>query len=297
VIVCRSSCIRRHFLYQAQASGNNSAGQMGANPRHQTVAGSWIWRRVLFLLLAMLLCQARGYSQSGPQPPCGKEPVPPYPGLDDSAIAKSWNRSEFGRDWKPPACTGWDAVGFTTLVTTVARFRQTSEGEGLLRHIGAISELAGMRYWSTTHQQWQTLIVGAYALTGLQPSQRREDFTPEEMQEGKILYYVQVDNLSGKATYRLHIVEASADRLVFDVENVSTMHYLFITLFNPGEMQSIYFLDRESENVWRYYSIVRTGKNANGLIAGNESSSVNRAVAFYRHLVGIPATQEPPGAR
>jgi hypothetical protein len=42
---------------------------------------------------------------------------------------------------------------------------------------------------------------------------------------------------------------------------------------------------------------VRTGKNANGLIAGNESSSVNRAVAFYRYLVGIPATQEPPGAR
>jgi hypothetical protein len=42
---------------------------------------------------------------------------------------------------------------------------------------------------------------------------------------------------------------------------------------------------------------VRTGKNANGLIAGNESSSVNRAVAFYRYLVGIPTTQEPPGAR
>jgi hypothetical protein len=59
----------------------------------------------------------------------------------------------------------------------------------------------------------------------------------------------------------------------------------------------MYFLDRESDNVWRYYSIVRTGKNANALIAGNESSCINRAVAFYRHLVGIPATQEPPGAR
>jgi hypothetical protein len=59
----------------------------------------------------------------------------------------------------------------------------------------------------------------------------------------------------------------------------------------------MYFLDRESDKVWRYYSIVRTGKNANGLIAGNGSSSVNRAVAFYRYLVGIPATQEPPGAR
>jgi hypothetical protein len=297
VIVCRSSLIRTDFLYQSQAPGNNYAGQMSADPRHQTLIRSCTQHRVWFLLLAMLLCQARGYSQLRPQPPCGKEPVPSYPALDVSAVAKSWSRSEFGRDWKPPACTDWATVGFTTLVTTVARFRQTSETEGLLRHIGAISELAGMRYWSTTHKQWQTLIVDAYAVTGLQPSQRREDFSPEEMQEGKVLYYVQVDNLSGKATYRMHIVEASADRLVFDVENVSTMRYLFITLFHPGEMQSIYFLDRESENVWRYYSIVRTGKNANRLIAGNEASAVNRAVAFYRYLIGIPTDREPPAER
>ena len=95
----------------------------------------------------------------------------------------------------------------------------------------------------------------------------------------------------------MHIVEASASRLVFDLENVSTMRYWFKPIFHPGDLQSMYFLDRESNNVWRYYSIVRTGKNASGLIAGNESSSVNRAVAFYRYLVGIPTTQEPPGAR
>jgi hypothetical protein len=210
---------------------------------------------------------------------------------------KSWNKSDFGRDWRPPACTGWAAAGFTTLVTTVGRFRHTSDAEGLLHRIGAISELTGMRYWSTTHKQWQTLIVDAYALTGLQPGQRREDFTPDEMKEGKVLYFEQVDNLSGKAIYRMHIAEASADRLVFDVENVSTMRYLFIPIFQPGEMQSIYFLDRESDSVWRYYSLVRTGKNANRLIAGNESSSINRAVAFYRYLVGIPTGQEPPAAR
>jgi hypothetical protein len=235
--------------------------------------------------------------QLGPQPPCGKESIPPYPGLDDSAVVKSWSESDFGRDWKPPACTGWAAVGFTTLVTTVARFRYTSEVEGLLRHMGAISQLAGMRYWSITHKRWQTLIVDAYALTSLQPSQRREDFTPDEIKASKVIYFEQADNLSGKAIYRMHIAEASADRLVFDVQNVSTMRYLFIPILHPGEMQSIYFLDRESDNVWRYYSIVRTGKNANGLIARNESSSVNRAVAFYRHLVGIPTAQEPPGAR
>ncbi len=235
--------------------------------------------------------------QLEPQPPCGKEPIPPYPGLDDAAIVKSWSESDFGRDWRPPGCTDWAAVGFTRLVTIVARFRPTSDAEGLLRHMGAISELAGMRYWSTTHKQWQTLIVDAYALTDLQPGQRREDFTPDEMKEGKVFYFGQADNLSGKAIYRMHIAEASADRLVFDVENVTTMRYLLIPILHPGEMQSIYFLDRESDNVWRYYSIVRIGKNANRLIAGNESSAVNRAVAFYRHLVGIPTDQEPPAAR
>jgi hypothetical protein len=242
------------------------------------------------------LDQAKGNAQSGPQPPCGNESVPPYPGLDDSAIVKSWSKSGLGQDWEPPACTGWTAVGFSTLVTTVARFRSTSTAEDLLRHIGAISELASMRYWSTTHKQWQTLIVKAHALTDLQSGQRRKDYTPDEMKQGKMLYFEQVDNLTGRAIYRMQIVEASADRLVFDIENVSTMRYLFIPMLHPGEIQSIYFLDRESDNVWRFYSIVRTGKNANRLIGGNESSAVNRAVAFYRHLVGIPTDQEPPAA-
>src|ERR1017187_2238963 len=270
---------------------------MSADPRHETIGRTWAWHLVRFVLSAMLLCQAQAYAQSGPQPPCGNEPAPPYPSLDSSAIVKLWSTSDAGRDWRPPACTGWAQVGFTTLVTAVARFRHTSETEALLRHIGAISELAGMRYWSTTQKEWQTLIVDAYALTGLQPGQRREDFTLDEMKEGKVLYFEQVDNLSGKAIYRMHIVEASASRLVFDVENVSTMRYFLLPILRPGDLQSMYFLDRESDSVWRYYSIVRTGKNANGLIAGNESSSVNRAVAFYRHLVGIPTAQEPPGAR
>ena len=270
---------------------------MSADPRHETIVRTWTWHLVRFVLSAMLLCQAHGYAQSGPQPPCGNEPAPPYPALDDSAIVKSWSKSELGRDWRPPACTGWAGVGFTTLVTTVARFRDVSESEGLLRHIGAISELAGMRYWSTTHKQWRTLIVDAYAVTGAQSGQRREDFTLEEMKGGKVLYFEQFDNLSGKAIYRMHVAVASADRIVFDVENVSSMHYLLMTIFHPGEIQSIYFLDRESENVWRFYSIVRTGANANQTLAGNESSAINRAVAFYRALVGIPTAQEPPAAR
>jgi hypothetical protein len=183
------------------------------------------------------------------------------------------------------------------LISSVARFRFAGGADGLVRHIGAISELAGMRYWSTTHKQWQTLIMSAHALAGPQPGHRRPDFTPDEIKEGALLYLEQVDNLSGPAIYRMHIAEVSADRIVFDVENVSTMRYSFLTLFHPGEMQSIYFLERESDSVWRYYAMVRTGRNASRLATGHEASSINRAVAFYRSLVGTPTDQEPPAAR
>jgi len=254
---------------------------------------------IRFVFSVILLCQALGYAQSGPLPPCGEAPVPPYPFLDNPPIVESWSESDLGRDWKPPACTGWVQVGFSTLVTTTARFRYAGGAEGLLSHIGAISELAGMRYWSTTHKQWQTLIVEAHAVAASQPTQRRGDFTPDEMKEGKVLYLEQADNLSGAAIYRMHMAEVSADRLVFDVENVSTMRYLFLTLFSPGEMQSIYFLDRESDDVWRYYGMTRIGRSASRLATGpgHASSSINRAVAFYRSLVGIPTDQEPPAAR
>jgi hypothetical protein len=252
---------------------------------------------IRFVFSAMLLFQSCGLAQSGPQPPCGGVAVPSYPALDPSPVVKFWSEADFGRDWKPPACTAWTRSGFSTLITTVGRFRYAAGASGLLRHIGAISELTGMRYWSTTHKQWQTLIVNAHALRGPQPNQRRQDFTADELQEGKVFYFEQADNLSGKAIYRLRFSQASEDRIVFDIENVTVMRYFFVTLFHPGEMQSMYFLDREPDNVWRCYSMVRTGRDASRLATGHESSSINRAVAFYRFLAGIPVDQEPPAAR
>jgi hypothetical protein len=202
-----------------------------------------------------------------------------------------------GRDWVPPACTGWTTQGFATLVVTVGRFSSSSEADGMRRRIGAISELKGVYYWSTTQKRWQTLIVDANAETGPPANQRRSDFAPDEIAEGKNLYFQQADNLSGKAIYRMRILSASPDRLVFDTENITTMRYWLIPLFHPSEIQAIYFLERQSQDVWRYYSIARTGKNANTLTSGHEASSVNRAVAFYRYFAGIPTDMEPPAVR
>jgi hypothetical protein len=198
-------------------------------------------------------------------------------------------------------------AGFTTLVSTTARFRFASGTDGLLRHIGAISEMAGMRYWSTTHHQWKTLIESAWALTDPQSARRRGNFSPDEMRKGQVLYFEQEDNLTGKGVYRMRVAEASEGRIVLNVENVGTVRYLLVTIFHPGDMQLVYFLDRErapehepgheKDDIWRFYSLVRTGVNASGLVTANEASAINRAVAFYRWMVGIPGDQEPPAAR
>jgi len=250
----------------------------------------------LLLLATILFGGINDHADSGPVPPCGSTTVPPYPELDKSPTVQAWGRSDLARDWKPPACTGWTTPGFTTLVVTVGLFRHSSGVEGLLGRIGAISELRGTRYWSVTHKRWQTLIVDAYALPGPAGGRRRKDFPPDELREDKFLYYQQEDNLSGKAIYRMHIQSASPDRLVFDTENISTVRYFLLPIVGAGEMQSIYFFERESQDVWRYYGIARTGANASRLTEGHAASSINRAVAFYRYLAAIPTDQEPPAS-
>jgi len=255
-------------------------------------------RAVSLIVFAAILCGAvSARADIGAQPPCGSAAFPPCPGPEDSPAVKVWDRDEAGPEWTPPACTGWTDPGFTTLVETTARFRQPAGVEGLLRRIGAISGLAGVRYWSTTREQWKTLIISASALSEANGDRIREDFSPREMTEGKVLHFQQEDSLFGKAIYRLRIRSVSPDLLVFDTENTGTVSYLRMPLFRPGEMQSITFLEREPRDVWRYYNISRTGRNASRLTAGRDASSVNRAVAFYRHLAGIPTDKEPPAAR
>ena len=234
-------------------------------------------------------------AQTAPNPPCGSgEVFPAYPEVGGAPAVEVWDRDGLGAKWTPPDCSGWKDSGFAMLVVTAGRFRVPGGSAELLRRIGAISELRGILYWSTTHQAWRTLITSASALDG---AAQRKDFSPEELASGRTVQFEQEDNLTGRASYQLHVHSATAERIVFDTENTSAMKYLFLTVFHPREMQTVYFLDRESPDVWRFYSMTRTGSKASSLATGHDASSINRAVAFYRHLAGIPTDQEPPAAR
>jgi hypothetical protein len=251
--------------------------------------------------IAFCLALATGvwaWVDPGPQPPCGAAPVPRYPAPDAAPAVKVWTGPEPGQSWAPPPCTGWTAAGFSTLVAAAGRFRYAGGADGLRRRVGAVSAMTGIRYWSTTDRQWRPLMLDAYAMTGA-GGPRRGDFGLEEVSAGRTLSLLENDSRLGKAEYRMRVREATPTRLVFELENTTAVRFTVLTLLEPGQGQAIYFLDRESANVWRYYALARTAREASAfaLAAGREGALVNRAVAFYRYIAGIPTDAEPPAVR
>ena len=260
------------------------------------------WRgRALGLALAgawLLLSNPGAAAADGPRPPCGEAPQPTYADPGGSPNVQAWSGGDLGPDWRPPDCVGWTSPGFDVLVVLAGSFADRGTAQDLLARFGAISRMTAIRYWSVTDQAWGPLVTSATALSGSDPRQRRPDFAPAELTAGSTLFFAQSDNRSsGEVVYRLLIRELRPDRLVIATENVTPVHKLFLTMFAPGELQSTYFLERRSPGVWTYYSLSRTSPEANPLARGHAASYLNRAVALFRYVAGIPTDQEPPAAR
>ena len=250
------------------------------------------------LCVALLFFPGEGIARSGPQPPCGAEPSPAYAEPGSLPVVHVWSARELGADWTPPACAGWRPFPFRALVATTGRFRHRGTAKDLLERLGAISALTTIRYWSATDQSWLRLITDASALEGPDAAKRRPDFGAAEMRVGAELYFAQRDNRStGEVVYRLRLREVAPDRFVAETENVSPVRYLFVPLAGPGDLQALYFLERLTPGEWGYYGLARTGAGASSLLEGHEASYVNRAVALFRYLAGVPTAQEPPAAR
>lgn len=246
---------------------------------------------VAFLLL--LSGSSRGLAQETVRPPCGGPPLPSYAAIGEPPRI----RSAQVEGWAAPSCAGWASARSILLVGVAGSFRQDGGADALLASFGRVSTLRGTRYWSVSDRNWRTLVTDAAALVGPNPAQRRPDFTPAEMKEGSSLYFAQADSRSsGQVVYRVRVLEKRPDRLVVTVDNASPVRLLLLTLFAPGDLQSTFFLERRSsDDVWAYYGL--WGIRTSALTSGHEGSSVNRAVAMFRHIAGIPTDQEPPAVR
>lgn len=258
-------------------------------------------RRAIFVGFATFLfpgqVPAAALSQF-PQPPCAVRPVPDYPRVGDASNVKLWTTSNLGPDWTPPNCTPWRR-GAATIVTGLAgHFEYAGSADAMLARFGAISSLVEVRYWSVTDSHWNNMFVRAVALDGPDSKKTRRDFSAAELHSGRTFYFVAADNRSGKdAVSRLHVTTADSEHLVVETENVTPLRWAFLTYAVPGNFQTWYFLDRDSDGTWRYYSLTRVlyASSLFGSVIPNKSY-INRAEAMFRHFVGLPTDRDPPVA-
>jgi hypothetical protein len=251
------------------------------------------------LLTALLAMPAAAEAAAGPVPPCAAATTVPAHGAEGPTPAVTvWHGDDLGRPWQPPECLGWQAMDTAVAVAAAGRFREPGGTSAILARFSRISRLTAMKYWSVTRQIWRPLVPAATALSGPDRSFVREDFLPGELTTGDHFHYWQTENSpAGDVVYRVEIRHKSVDRLVLRIENATPVRFLLMPLFDTGEYQFIYFLQREDGDIWRFYSLLRAGDAMGVSGEDHEASFVNRAVAVFRHIAGIAGDAAPPAAR
>ena len=263
----------------------------------------WAMFAALALLavpVAVIAGEAQTPTARDAQPvlPCGAHARPAFPAVGAPPAIETWRAAELAKTgWKPPACTGMSSSARSKLVVALAAtFRFEGDSHILLSRVGAMSSYRKMRYWSTSDKAWRPIANDAAALSTADPKTRRADFSPAELTKNVQLYYWMDDSRSGSVVYRLHVLEHAAHRIVVGSENLSPVQARFLTLFEPGTMQTAEFLERRGADRWEYYLLTRIDGRASVFASASEESYINRAVARYREIAGIPTEQEPPAA-
>ena len=248
--------------------------------------------------MCFLACHPLAWAEDkGPTFPCGDAVYPSYAEVGKPVRVQIWLHGDLAKPWVPPACTGWKLKNFIVLAAGAGRFRHEGTIEHLLTRMGAISDLTTIQYWSVTRGSWKDLIPDANALSTEDQASRRENFSPEDLQVGRALFFWQAESTSvGSGVYRLRVLVREEQRLIVEVVNRDPLTLAFLNLFEPGESQVLYFFEKKSSGIWRYYSLFRLSGKPIPLASPHENSYINRTVAMFRYFSGIPTDQEPPAA-
>ena len=263
----------------------------------RTTAHAFVLALLSILLGAVPVTAPAEPGDGPPHLPCEGVPLPAAPEPGAPPAVQAW-RGKVAQEWLPPACSGWAGKGFDILVAVSGSFRHEGEIDELLARIGAISAKPQVRYWSTTEKAWKPVVTEAFALSGPDLALRRADFSAAQFGKGQTLYYAQSDNRSsGLTIYRDRVLALGSEQLHIAHDNVTPMKLVLVTLFEPGGLQTTYFIARRAPGVWSFYGLTRTRMASSLMPLGPQASYINRAVAFYRVVAGIATDQEPPAAR
>ena len=97
-------------------------------------------------------------------------------------------------------------------------------------------------------EERNALFIRATSLSGPDSNTPRGDFSAAEIHSGRELYSVAADNRMQKdMVSRLHAKDLGTQRIVLEMTNVSPLRWSTFTLVPAGDMQTLYFLDREPD--------------------------------------------------
>jgi hypothetical protein len=255
--------------------------------------------RIILMTVALGASVATRADWDGPvSPPCESDLTqPPYAPVGAPPNVTIWEGTRRPASAALSSCLAWPAAQTQKLVAVAGTFETADGSDKLISRFGDISSLKLVRYWSTTEQSWRPLLLAATAVTSKTGGQPRGNFTSAELENGQDVYLSQRDGrVANDVTYRMRLRVHKPDRIVIETENVTSMRWFTLTLFKPGDLRSTYFLEHRSAGTWSYYALT-TIAPGNWLPAGHDKSYINRVVAMYRYLAGIPTDLEPPPAR
>lgn len=244
----------------------------------------------LFLAAA---CPSFAQPQVGLPPPCALPDWPPSAIAGAPPTVATWTLAQLPREWVPQSCVGWDVRRFTSFAVVVGTFQ--AEGiEAVLERIGAISAYKGMRYWSVSDRRLEPLVTDAFSVETPGPNNRRPDFTPNEMQVDRDLFFVEHDNRSSDPViYRIRVVERSADHVVVDIANANKVRALLMTLFEPGDLRTSLFIYGSQDGTWTCYALSGFHPTMLTGLLDKHKSYLNRLIALYGHIAGSDGSMLP----
>jgi hypothetical protein len=273
-------------------------------PAHENRAARNRWPAPRVLAYVLAGCAALIVALSATAAPtdtlhseCGGTPPPlAYPPVGAAPAVGTWTGANVTVSPTAEGCRANTPYVPHLTVSVAGRFRGAYEVDDLLTRFGAVSELLAVRYWSVSDRSWRPLVSSATALVGSAAGAPRGNFSAEELRSGRSVYLAQRDSrAASEAVYRLRVRECTRNRLVVETESTTPIRWWGVTLFSPGDVQSLYVLERADDGVWSYSSAT-TIVGALWITASHDKSYINRLVALYRHTAGIPSETEPPAA-
>jgi hypothetical protein len=250
------------------------------------------------LSAAVFICYATApaIAADGPVPPCGGDGTV-FAELGAPATVRVWRPDTLGAPWVPPTCLQWQVRDFAAIIAVAGRIGGITDKAQFLKRLTSTTAMKQIQYWSFSRKTWRSLFAEIDTLTGPDRKLTRQDIGIHEIRTGQDYFMWQKENsIASGMVLRGRFNHISQRRIVFEQINLSASHVLWAKILAPREYETVYFLEHESGDVWRYYSLTRFGAAERPLSEAPLASIINRSVAIYRYLASVPQDREPPAA-